>query len=188
VTTKDNEETRATEEEAGLKHGTVVLERPVKPWYGTGRIVCADSYFVSYEAAMHLRDRGLRLIGVVKTSTRMYPMKVLQSKLLPTRGQWKSFVTKDRSRTEQGGGAVLAMALVWVDRERRYFIATASSALSGSCYVRKRWRQFEYGAARVTFEISQPRVAEVYYACFAMIDRHNRCRQDGLQLERKYQT
>jgi Transposase IS4 len=70
-TTKDHEETRATEEEAGMKHGTVVLERLVKPWYGTGRIFCADSHFASDEAAMHLRDHGLRFIGVVKTSTRM---------------------------------------------------------------------------------------------------------------------
>jgi hypothetical protein len=46
VTTAEHEETRASEAEAGLKHGTVVLDRLVKPWYGRGnRIVCADSYF-----------------------------------------------------------------------------------------------------------------------------------------------
>jgi hypothetical protein len=41
VTTAEHEETRASEAEVGLKHGTVVLDRLVRPWYGKGdRIVC----------------------------------------------------------------------------------------------------------------------------------------------------
>jgi hypothetical protein len=69
VTTAEHEETRASEAEAGLKHGTVVLARLVRPWHEKGdRIVCADSYFVSVEAALHLRARGVRFIGVVKTA------------------------------------------------------------------------------------------------------------------------
>jgi hypothetical protein len=68
VTTSDHEETRVIESEIGLKHSTVILERLIKPWYGKGdRIVCADSYFSSVGAALHLKPRGLRFIGVVKT-------------------------------------------------------------------------------------------------------------------------
>jgi hypothetical protein len=43
-------------------------------------------------------------------------------------------------------------------------------------------------AQRVTLEIKKPCVAELYYLPGAMIDRHNRCRQDDLLLERKYHT
>ena len=41
---------------------------------------------------------------------------------------------------------------------------------------------------RIEFVILQPKVAEMYYAACASIDRHNRCRQDSLQLERKIGT
>jgi hypothetical protein len=80
------------------------------------------------------------------------------------------------------------MAVVLVDRERRYFISTASRVVEGAKYHRTRCRQLEDGAQRVTLEIKQPHVAELYYNSCAMIDRHNRCRQDDLMLERKYNT
>jgi hypothetical protein len=80
------------------------------------------------------------------------------------------------------------MAVVWVDRERRYVISTAYSVVEGAKYHRTRWRQMEDGIQRVTLEIKQPRVPELYYNSCAMIDRQNRCRQDDLMLERKYNT
>jgi Transposase IS4 len=87
VTTAYHEATREVESEVGLNQGTAVLERLVKPWYGKGdRIFCADSYFASVEAALHLTARGLRFIGVVKTATSRYPMKLMQAKVLPSRG------------------------------------------------------------------------------------------------------
>jgi hypothetical protein len=169
VTTVEHEETRASVAEAGLKHGTVVLDRLVRPWYGKGdRIVCADSYLASVEAALHLRARGVRFIRVVKTATSSYPMKLLQSKLLPSRGDWKSYV-------HRRDGKIAAMAVVWDDRGRRYFISTASSVLEGAMCSRTRWRQLEGGAQRVTVEIKQPHVAELYYSSCSVIDRHNHC-------------
>jgi hypothetical protein len=129
----------------------------------------------------HLRARRVRFIGVVKTATSSYPMKLLQAKVLPSRGDWKSYV-------HRRDGKIAAMAVVWVDRERRYFISTASSVVEGAVYCSKRWRQLKGGAQRVTVEVKQPRVAELYYSSCSMIDRHNRCRQDDLMLERKCQT
>jgi hypothetical protein len=73
MTTAEHQETRTSESEAGLMHGSVVLDRLVRPWHGKGdRIVCADSYFASVEAALHLQTRGVRFIGVVKTATSSY--------------------------------------------------------------------------------------------------------------------
>jgi hypothetical protein len=53
--------------------------------------VCADSYFDSFDAAIHLRDRGLRFIGVVKTATRKYPIQLMKAKTIAKRGEWMSF-------------------------------------------------------------------------------------------------
>jgi hypothetical protein len=50
VNTSEHEKKRTAEREATMLHGTVVLDRLVKPWYGmANRIVCADSYFSSFE-------------------------------------------------------------------------------------------------------------------------------------------
>jgi hypothetical protein len=75
------------------------------------------------------------------------------------------------------------MALVWGDLERRYFISTATSAIEGAFYERTRWMQMDCGPQRVTFQIKQPLVAELYHDCCEIVDRHNRCRKDDLMLE-----
>jgi hypothetical protein len=85
------------------------------------------------------------------------------------------------------------LVFVWMDRERRYFIASCSSLLPGVPYDRKRWRQLEEVRTNelpvlVELSVPQPQAAEIYYSCCGMIDRHNRCRQDDLQLERKLRT
>jgi hypothetical protein len=108
-------------------------------------------------------------------------MQLLQSKVVPAHGEWKSYVRRR-------DGKVAAMALVWVDREPKYFISTVCSVIEGTKYYRTRWRQLQNGAQRVTLEIKQPRVAKLYYNSSVMIDRHNRWRQDYLMLERKYNT
>jgi hypothetical protein len=84
------------------------------------------------------------------------------------------------------------LAFCWMDRDRRYFILSASSLQPGRAYTRHRWRQVsnEPNAApgRVELEIPQPQAAELYYDACAMIDRHNRCQQDNLMLECKLGT
>ena len=77
------------------------------------------------------------------------------------------------------------MAVVWIDRKSRYFIANTSISLNGKPYSRTRWRQSDAGASKQTFTIEQPEVAENYYSCCASIDQHIRCRQDDFMLERK---
>ena len=59
--------------EGGLLHGTNVLKHVVSPWFGSHRVVCADSYFASVGAAKELFRNGLRFIGVVKTATKGFP-------------------------------------------------------------------------------------------------------------------
>ena len=62
-----------------LHHSTSVLKYLVLPWAQTNRGVCADSYFALVTTAQILMGLGLRLIGVVKTVSRKFPMKYLSS-------------------------------------------------------------------------------------------------------------
>jgi len=182
VTTAAEEHATRTDAESQMLHGTAVLQRLVGPWAGSDRIVCPDSYFAGVEAALSLKAVGMRFIGVVKTAHKRFPPASLAALELRARGNWVSMVHEDPSGTPE------LMAVLWADRDRRYFVATASSALAGAPCERLRWRELEGGAQRVTVSVPQPVVAEIYYSCCAQIDRHNRCRQDDLRLEHKLGT
>jgi hypothetical protein len=187
VETAESEALHAVEGEDGLLHGTVILKRLLEPWAGQGdRVVCADSYFASVGAAEELEKMGLGFIGVVKTATRRFPQAHLSAIELHNRGDFRGVYTKDAN------GNTKAMAFVWMDRDRRYFIATRSTLEQGEYYARMRWRQVDQtvnaDAERVDLEVPQPLAAEVYYRACASVDRHNRSRQDDLMLERKLET
>ena len=57
-----------------LLHGTQVFKILVDPWNNSYRIVCADSYFASVGCCEELKTIGIRFIGIVKTSTKWFPM------------------------------------------------------------------------------------------------------------------
>jgi Transposase IS4 len=77
VVSKEDEDFEDGDED--MLHGTKVLSELVAAWAGSKRIVCADSYFASVQAAEHLLSMGLKFIGVVKTATRKFPMQALGS-------------------------------------------------------------------------------------------------------------
>ena len=174
------------EDSGELLHGTLVTKQLVLPWAHSGRIVCADSYFASVGCVRELKRLGLRFIGVVKTATREYPMTYLSSIELSSRGDMSGLVHKDDD------GNVDMMSFVWMDRDRHYFISSASSLELGRPFVRRRWRQIvednETAPENVELTVPQPKACETYYETCGMIDRHNRSRQDDLQLERKLGT
>jgi len=85
-------------------------------------------------------------------------------------------------------GAMDLTAVLWVDRERRYFIASTSTTLPGTPYDRLRWRQGKVTAARVALIVPQPQVAAAYYRFCSPIDRCHRCRQDDVRLDHKLFT
>ena len=184
---KSQEDNENLQQDDELNHGTNILLDLLRPWYNTDRVVCADSYFASVQTAEELLQHGLRFIGVVKTATRKYPMRFLSEFELQRHGDYKGVFMKD------GNGSPSLFAFVWMDRDRRYFISSVSNLSPGTPYSRVRWRQVEdvetnNPPERVEFVIPQPKAAEMYYAACASIDRHNRCRQDSLQLERKIGT
>jgi Transposase IS4 len=57
-----------------LNHGTKVLLKLIQPWQMSDRVICADSYFASVQAAKELLRAGMKFIGVVKTATKEFPL------------------------------------------------------------------------------------------------------------------
>ena len=150
-------------------------------------MVCADSYSASVFATEYLGSIGLRFIDVVKTATRLYPMKYLAYIELQKRGDRQRLVCLDEEKFPK------LRAFVWMDRKQRYFTSSCSSLSLGIPYSRTLWRQVEDVAfnaqpERMEFDIPQPMAAEVYYKVCGEIEQHSRCRQDDLQLERKLGT
>jgi hypothetical protein len=92
---------------------------------------------------------------------------------------------------DQATGCQL-LAIVWADRERRFFISSCASAAPGRVIERRRWRQTDPtpNAAPVLEEIRlpQPEAVQIYYDGCGRIDEHNRHRQDSLNLEKKVQV
>lgn len=125
---------------------------------------------------------GLGFVGVVKTATRGFPMNTLSRLEMAARGDHQTYVHMGED------GAVDMMAIVWVDRERRFFVSTTSSSAPGTPSERERIRQVGQRSERVVLTVPQPKAVELYYSCCAHIDRHNRYRQDDLRLEQKLGT
>jgi len=170
-----------------FSHGCKVLLELVRNWANTDRLVVADSYFASVQTALRLKEIGLRFIGTVKTAHKGFPMRYLsQVELVDGKGDFASLIHKD----EESGTSVMATA--WVDRDRKFFVSTCSSVAPGNNISRFRWRQVNKGAnsepERMNIRIPQPQLVQLYYDSCAMIDRHNRQRQDNLDIEKKVMT
>ena len=152
----------------------------------TDRCVCADSYFTSVNAVTVLRMMGLRFIGVVKMATKKFPMSYLSNLELVQCGDYKGLVARGTD------GQPTMLSFVWMDWDRRYFIASTSSLDSGIPYSRNRWCQvpLELDALpeNVELTIPQPKATEVYYRTCGVIDQHNRHRQDNFKTEKKLET
>ena len=66
--------------------GTQVLLELTEPWHHSGRLVTADAYVASVEAALAMKEEGLTFIGNVKQCSRWLPMEFLGNTILPQRG------------------------------------------------------------------------------------------------------
>ncbi len=100
-------------------------------------------------------DIGLKFIGVVKTATKIFPMANLSVREMAERGDSICLVHKGQD------GCVRLMALVWVDRDRRYFISSFSRSTDVEPIQRIRWRQTPLRAERISLAVPQPKVAEL---------------------------
>ena len=182
-----------------LPHGANVMLDLVEPWQNKARrAIKGDSFFASVASASALDDVNMDFTGPVKTATKQFPMDYLKNIVLPDgRGSHHAVCCYDDN------GNVDMIAVVWADRERRYFICKNGSLRPGTAIERSRWRQFEPNAeelehvppslrvgnaARVDITTAQPELVELYYSFCALVDQHNRSRQANLKLETKLHT
>ena len=182
-----------------LPHGANVMLDLVEPWLNKARrAVKGDSFFASVAAASALDDANMDFTGPVKQATKQFPMDYLKNFVLPDgRGSHHAVCCYDDN------GDIDMIAVVWVDRERRYFVCKNGSLRPGTVIERSRWRQFEPdaeqlehvppslrvgNAARIDVTTAQPELVEKYYSYCALIDQHNRSRQANLKLETKLHT
>ena len=88
-----------------------------------------------------------------------FPMSYLSNLELVQHGDYKGLVARGTD------GQPTMLSFVWMDRDRHYFIASASSLDSGIPYSRNRWRQvsLELDALpeNVELTIPHPKVTEV---------------------------
>jgi hypothetical protein len=124
--------------ENSLLHGTNVLKHVVSPWFGSNRVVCADSCFASVGGTKELfRNAGLKCFGVVKTANQGFPKTFLVSIELNSRGCDFLLALKTLPQNDEP----IRAAFVWKDSKRCYFISTA-----GSC--KKEQLMFELDGGR----------------------------------------
>jgi hypothetical protein len=89
-------------------------------------------------------------------------------------------------------GETELVAIAWVDRNRRFFIATTCGLGEGEMIQRERLRQLDKSGRappdKVIIKVPQPKVIAKYYKGAGTIDRHNRLRADELRLDRNLGT
>jgi Transposase IS4 len=165
------EEAELQEEEGNNNNGLKqVMIQLTQPWESTGWLIFADSYFASVKAAIELKRRGFRFIGVIKTATRHFPKALLENKELSGRRRDQYGV-----HAKDVHGNPELMAYVWVDKDRRYFLSSCSSMADGTPIKRERWRQTTRDRSTrpvlVHITIPQPQATQIYYEVCGKIDR-----------------
>jgi len=134
-----------------------------------------------------MTKHGWTFLGNVKTATVGYPMDYLGDQILASRGARVVLA----SLNEETGETEL-VAVAWLDRNRRYFIATVCGYGEGNEIVRKRYRQLDDAADAspdlVLITVKQPKAVEGYYEGAGVIDRMNRTRAAELRLDRNFGT
>lgn len=102
-----------------------------------GRVVCADSYFASVFAAEHMKSIGLRCIGIVKTATRPFPLKMRSAIELGNGGGRQALVCVDENSFPK------LSAFLRMDWNRKYPITNCTTLAPGWPYSGVRWQQVE---------------------------------------------
>ena len=124
--------------ENGVTHSADIFMELVLPWVNNHKIVCADSYFTSVTAAELLYLSGLKFIVVVETATKKYPRANLDYQELEK--SWYRYGLVKRKTIPYGCDLLV---YVWMDQDRRYFIASGSSMEAGDNMERIHSRHLE---------------------------------------------
>ena len=99
--------------EAAYGKGTRVLLELMKTWLGSNRLVTADAYFASTEAALALKERDIDFIGNVKQCNAAFPKAYLDTLILSKHGDRHVLAS-----INEDTGETNLVAITWLDCNR----------------------------------------------------------------------
>ena len=166
---------------------TACTMRLFEPWFGSGRVAAADSWFAGVKTAWALLDNGLHFIGDVKTNSSLFVKEALVAATAGASGAWATYssmltISNDKeipiySVSHRRGEAV------------HTFIATCGTTLRGNS-TKAYFADDEERASGQEFELFRqaPRVLNDFTVAQPCLDRHNRYRQFILAMEKRILT
>ena len=159
--------------------------RCVKPWFSTGRVVILDSGFASVKCALELMDKGLFMIGNIKSGSKQYPKELMTTKV-PRRGMRYTCTTTAVSR---GGLNVSLLAASDMDKQPMALLGTSGTSCDGETLHRRFTTIRTDGTFHVReADLEQMQIHEMYRKYFNALDKHNAIRQGGACMESSWLT
>ena len=177
--------------------GTALVLRLCEQFFGSGRVVHADSAFSSFKTTVELLKRGLYFMGIVKTAHTQYPKAHLLEWVagslegqegLPPRGAY--YVLEHYS--EEARRSIYALA--WNDKKAKTIISSCGTTNPGNPSVRPRHKiakdpeSGEVKTITYTKSVQRPQMIELFFKYFSTIDVHDHFRQGSLGMERSWHT
>ena len=152
---------------------TATTLRLAKRWFGSRRVVVADSWFGSLKTCEELRENGLHSVLCVKTGHRGYPKQRLLDECTE-RGQVVTLKTDVTLGWHGEGETVPIVAMCHRDKKPMTLVASCGLTLQGPSRVRH-WYTWEKGAiVHRAWTLEQPHLMAVYRSNFNAIDQLNK--------------
>jgi hypothetical protein len=163
--------------------------RMVEPFFGTGRVLVADSWFGSVACAAALYSMGIFCVMNVKTATKNFPKEQMMEVVDEIKGNSED--SKKRRRERRGAqiaftqrvkiGETKEVTLLAAGHNKKVpllLIATCMTMLKGKMH-NKTWKVNEADGSVSQHEIKtpQPEVHALYRLWMNIIDLHNKLRQ-----------
>ena len=172
--------------------GTAITLQLTQGYFGSSRVVHADSAFSSVKTLEALKIHGLRFMGIVKTATKGYPKRLLTmwaagelEGMKPNRGD---HILLEATTVRAGQ----FYACGWADKKPKFIISNCGSTNPGQPSIRPRHRREVVNGEPVTVayekSVKRPHMIELFFEHFSVIDVHDHLRQGSLAMEREWYT
>ena len=177
--------------------GTGQILRLARKYFGSGRLIVADSAFSSVKTCVELRNRGLFFGGVIKTAYKQFPKNYLTDWLSQhsgrnDRGKYKLLRSIEPAQDNRPEFNIYGLA--WSDKKGKQFVFSTGITTEGRDSVRIRhkreWSEEMNDFISVQYEkrVKRPRIVEEIHDAFSTIDIHDHFRQGSLAIERQWPT
>jgi len=182
-----------------VNKSTALTLRCLKPFFSSGRVVIADSWFGQVACALELFRRGLFCIMNVKTATKGYPKAALLEHVGEIKGSGAAARAERSARRGKsvafvktfkvGARSVTLTAAGNNKKVPLLLIASASSMVEGEEHV-KRWTTRDASGEATLHELrtTQPEMHQIYREYMNLIDLHNKLRQGETSMADAWHT